>query len=146
MRRQVEWVSKRNCSISPRQALTVYAALCGVSLAIACFFAWHGAWYILCFAFLEMAAVGVAFVLHGRHATDRERVALEHDCLLIELVQAERAREFRLDARCAKIQAPSAYHGLIRIEARGMQVEVGRFLPSLKRQQFVRELRTALAS
>jgi len=143
---QREWVSKRNCSVSPRQMLVAYAALCGISLAVACFFAWHGAWYVLCFALLEMAAVGAAFVVHGRHATDRERIALEHDCLLIELVQAEHAREFRLDARYAKIQAPTAYHRLIGIEARGTRVEIGRFLPSPKRQQFVRELRSALAS
>lgn len=144
--RQREWVSKRNCSISPRQMLAAYAALCSMSLAVALFFTWHGAWYVLCFAVIEMAAVGSAFLLHGRHATDRERVALEYDNLVVELVRAEHVREFRLDARHAKVLAPTAYHCLIGIEALGTRVEIGRFLPSTKRQQFVRELSDALAS
>ena len=146
MESEREWVLKRNCSISPRQMLLAYGALCGVSFAIACFFTWHGAWYVMCFALLEMAAVGIAFLLFGRHATDRERVALCGDSLVIELIEAERARQFRLDPRATRIEIPAAYHRLIAIEEPGTRVEIGRFLPALKRLQFARELRTALVA
>ena len=139
-----EWIWKRNCSISPRQLLLAYAVLCSASLAVAGFFTWHGAWFVLCFALLEMTAVGVAFVLWARHATDRERLALEGDFLLIEFVSAERASQFRLDTRSARIEIPSAYHRLIAIEARGVRVEVGRFLPAPKRREIAQELRSAL--
>jgi uncharacterized membrane protein len=141
---QREWILKRNCSISPRQLLMAYVALCGVSFSVAAFFTWHGAWYVLCFALLEMAAVGAAFLVWARHATDRERVALGEDCLLIELVDAEKARQFRLDPRTTRIEAPAAYHRLIMVEEHGTRVEIGRFLTAFRRQQFARELRSAL--
>lgn len=146
MASEQEWILKRNCSITPRQMLLAYGALCSVSFAVACFFTWHGAWYVMCFALLEMTAVGAAFLLFARHATDRERVALGHGCLLIEVIEAEQARQFRLDPRRARIEAPAAYHRLIAIEQHGTRVEVGRFLTALKRQQFARELRSALVA
>ena len=113
MASEQEWILKRNCSITPRQMLRAYGALCGVSFAVACCFTWHGAWYVMCFALLEMTAVGAAFLVFGRHATDRERVALGEDCLLIEVIEAERARQFRLDPRWTRIESPAAYHRLI---------------------------------
>ena len=141
-----EWISKRNCSISPRQLLIAYGALCGMSFTVACFFTWHGAWYVMCFALLEMAAVGTAFLLWARHATDRERVWLDREWLLIELVEAEHARQFRFDARSTRIEVPAAYHRLIALEERGTRIEIGRFLTAPKRQQFACELRNALVA
>ncbi len=141
---QREWISRRNCSVTPRQLLLAYGALCGVSFAIAGFFTWHGAWYVLCFALLEMSAVGFAFVVWARHATDREHIALGRDWLLIELVDAEPARQFRLDPRTTRVEIPEAYHRLIAVEEDGTRIEIGRFLTALKRQQFARELRSAL--
>lgn len=141
---QREWILRRNCSITPRQLMQAYAALCGVSFSVAAFFTWHGAWYVLCFALLEMSAVGAAFLVWARHATDRERVALDADCLLIELVDAEQARQFRLDPRTTRIDMPAAYHRLIMVEEHGTKVEIGRFLPALRRRQFAGELRSEL--
>ena len=156
MTEQREWLSKRNCSISPSHLLAAYAGLCGISLAVALFFLWHGAWYVMCFALLELVAVGAAFFLNGRHATDSERIALGHDFLLVELIRAEQAFCIQFDPRRTVVKAPVAYHCLISLEERGLEVhglgkhrtrvEVGRFLPSPRRQQFARELHTALAN
>jgi uncharacterized membrane protein len=139
-----EWVLKRNCSLSPCQMLGAYSALCGVSFAIGCFFTWHGAWYVMCFSLLEMLAVGFAFLLYARHATDRERVILNQDCLFIELVQAEHAQQFRLNPHAIRVEIPVAYHRLVAIKEQGTCVEVGRFLTALKRREFALELRNAL--
>jgi uncharacterized membrane protein len=139
-----EWVLKRNCSISPRQLAMVYAILCSVSLTIAVVFTLRGAWYILGFAVLELAAVGLAFLQYGRHATDRERIALLEDTLLIELIQAEQASLYRLDPRATRVGLPDAQHGLITVEAPGMRVEVGRFLTAWRRREFAQELEHAL--
>ncbi len=141
-----EWTLKRNCSISPRQLFLAYGALCSVSFAIASFFTWRGAWYVLAFAVLEMTAVGIAFLLFARHATDREHIALGHDCLLIELFEAEQSRQFKLDPRATRIEIPAAHYRLIAVEQHGTRVEIGRFLPAFKRQQFARELRSALVA
>jgi uncharacterized membrane protein len=139
-----EWILKRNCSISPRQLAMVYTALCSVSLIIAIFFTVRGAWLVLGFAILEMSAVGLAFFQYARHATDREHIALIDDCLLVELIQRERARQFRLDPRWTRVELPDAPHELITLEAKGMRVEVGRFLTVWKRREFAQELRREL--
>lgn len=139
-----EWVLKRNCSITPRQLAMVYAALSSVSLAVAVLFTLHGAWYILGFAVLELAAVGLAFLQYGRHATDRERIVLSDDTLLIELIAAERASPYRLNLHAARVELPDAQRGLIVVEAAGTRVEIGRFLTSWRRREFAQELDGAL--
>lgn len=141
-----EWTLKRNCSITPRQLLLAYGALCGVSLAIASFFTWRGAWYVLAFAVLEMIAVGLAFLLFARHATDREHIALGADCLLIELFEAQQSRRFKLDPRATRIEIPAAHYRLIAVEQHGTRIEIGRFLSAFKRRQFALELRNALVA
>jgi uncharacterized membrane protein len=141
-----EWVLKRNCSISPRQLALAFAVLCMVSLMVATFFTVHGAWYVLCFSVIEMSAVGCAFFMFARHATDREHIALIDDCLLVELIQTERTRQFRLDKRRIRVEAPVSRDDLIGLEANGTRVEVGRFLTEWRRREFARELRSALAS
>jgi uncharacterized membrane protein len=132
--------------MSPRQLALAYAALCAASFTIATVFTLRGAWYILCYAVLEMSAVGAAFFVYARHATDREHIALVDDSLLVELVEKERVREFRLDPRYTRVEPPGWPGGLIALEASGTRVEVGRFLTELKRREFARELRRALAS
>jgi uncharacterized membrane protein len=139
-----EWILKRNCSISPRQLAMVYAALCSVSLAVAVLFTLRGAWYILGFAVLELAAVGLAFFHYGRHATDRERIVLNEDTLLIELIQAEQASPHRLTLRAVRIALPDAHRGLIVVEAAGVKVEIGRFLTNWRRREFATELAQAV--
>jgi uncharacterized membrane protein len=139
-----EWILRRNCSITPRQLILVYAALCAVSLSVATLFTLRGAWYIMGFAVLELAAVGLAFLHYGRHATDREHIALTGDILLIELIQADRARQYRLDSRHARVAPPATNEGLIAVEASGMRVEVGRHLAAWRRKEFAHELKRAL--
>lgn len=141
-----EWLLKRNCSISPRQLMQAYSVLCVVSLIIAFSFTWRGAWYILGFAVIELAAVGCAFLCYARHATDHERIVLTDDLLVIHLIQAEQARQFKLIRHCTKIDPPAKRHRLIGLESSGTRVEVGRFLTEHKRREFIRELRQELGS
>lgn len=139
-----EWILKRNCSIAPRQLAMVYAALCAVSLTVAVLFTLRGAWYILGFAVLELAAVGLAFFHYGRHATDRERIVLSEDTLLIELIQAEQVSPYRLNPRAARVELPVSHRSLIVVEAAGAKVEIGRFVTSWRRREFARELAQAV--
>ena len=137
---------KRNCSMAPRQLGLVYLAVCATSLLVAIFFAASGAWFILGFALLELFGVGIAFLLYARHATDREHIALEEDCLLVEVIQVETVRQFRLDPRWTRVEPPvSGSSELVRLEANGTRVEIGRFLTEWKRREFARELKSALA-
>ena len=138
------WILKKNCSISPRQLAKAYLALCGASFTVASYFTWHGAWLIMVFAVLEMAAVAAAFLYFGRHATDRECIALNEAELVVELIQAEKISQFRLDPSRTRVALPAARHGLIGLEGSAGRVEVGRFLTERKRREFARELNQEL--
>ncbi len=141
---KLEWISKKNCSITPKQLLKAYLALCSASFLVAVYFVMHGAWVILIFAVVEMMAVGCAFVYCGRHAGDKESVVLGDEGLVVELVEAERVHQIRMDPRRTRIEIPALRHRLIALEANGDRIEVGRFLTERKRHQFAHELRRGL--
>ncbi len=131
--------------MSPGQLARAYLALCVASLVVAIYFASRGAWLVPVFSVLELSAVAVAFVYFGRHATDREHVALSDSGLLVELVQAERVRQFHMDPQRTRVALPTLRHGLIGLESNGARVEVGRFLTERRRREFARELNQELA-
>ncbi len=135
-----EWILKKNCSITPRQLANAYCALCVASFLVASYFLTQGAWFVMVFAILEMSAVAAAFLYFGRHATDREHIALDESGLLVELVQAEKVQQHRMDPTRTRVLLPALRHGLIGLEANGCRVEVGRFLTERKRKEFAQEL------
>ena len=140
-----EWLMKRNCSMTPRQALLVYALLCTATLGIALAFTLRGAWMVLAFALLESAAVGAAMLHYCRHALDHERIRLADGCLLVQQADGARLSTVQLDPSHARVSLPdSGMRSLVVIEARGVRVEIGRFLTPSSRLELVRTLRTAL--
>ncbi|MFK3737800.1 DUF2244 domain-containing protein [Massilia sp. TN1-12] len=142
---QYEWILQRNCSLTPRQVALAYAAVCTVSLAVAIAFLVHGVWLVLAFSLTELAAVGLALLLYARHATDHERIALSDGGLVVECVQAERRRVTRLDPLRTRVLLPDRPgRALVHLEARGVQVEIGRYATDARKRQVAQELRIAL--
>lgn len=142
-----EWTLRRNCSLSPRQLARAYAILCVGSLAVALGFLLRGIWFVLAFSLLELALVGLALLVHARHATDHERIALSESGLLVTRVLAERRESTRLDPLWTRVVVPDERpRTLIRLESRGVKVEIGRFVDESRRRQVARELRQALRS
>jgi len=105
----------------------------------------HGAWLVMVFAMLEMCAVAAAFIYFGRHAMDRECISLSEAELRVDLVQAEQNLSFRFDPRRTRVAIPEPRQRLIRLEANGERVEVGRYLTERKRQEFAHELNRELS-
>ncbi|SFC80591.1 DUF2244 domain-containing protein [Massilia yuzhufengensis] len=140
-----EWRMKRNCSLTPRQALLVYALLSAATLGIALVFTLRGAWMVLAFAVLESTAVGAALLHYSRHALDYERICLQDGCLLVEYANGARTSVVRLEPAHARVSLDGAgLRSLVVIEARGQRVETGRFLTPSQRLELVRALRRAL--
>ncbi|HEY8607717.1 MAG TPA: DUF2244 domain-containing protein [Noviherbaspirillum sp.] len=140
-----EWLLKRNCSLSPRQLGLAYVVLCVMSFAVAATFTMMGAWQVMIFALLEMAAVALAFLVYARHATDHEHIALTEGCLLIEQFDGGEVHQVRLDPCRTRVGVPRRSQDLICFEARGVRVEVGRFVPAARRRQIAHELRLGVA-
>lgn len=142
---QREWTLQRNCSLTPRQVVRAYAAICTVSLAVAIAFLANGVWLILAFTLTELAAVGLALLLYARHASDHERISLTDGILVVECVQAQRRSTTRLDPLWARVRLhDDATRARVRLESRDVQVEIGRFVTDARRRQVARELRQAL--
>jgi uncharacterized membrane protein len=140
-----EWVMKRNCSLAPRQLAFACALPCLMSFVIAgVFVVFHGAWCVLGYAMLETVVTALAFVIHARHVADQEHIALTDGCLLIGRIEAGRLEQTRLDPYWTRIALPSRSRGLIRLEAKGVQIDIGRFVTEAKRRQVAQELRQAL--
>jgi uncharacterized membrane protein len=133
---------KRNCSISPAGLMGVFAALSVASAAIGIGFAIAGAWPVLPFVGLEIAALGAAFVLYARRAGDYERIELAQDRLTIEVAEAERLVQYRLDPRRARVvlERKEGYGARVLLREAGKEVEVGRHLDAETRIEFADEL------
>lgn len=64
----IDWMLKRNCSVTPSQLGWAYGALCVTSLGIGAWFWAMGARFVLGFAWIELMAVGLAFFAYARLA------------------------------------------------------------------------------
>jgi uncharacterized membrane protein len=142
--RALQWLLKRNCSITPRQLGRVYLSLCGVSTAIAVFFFLQGATLVLAFAGLELAAVGLALLVFARHAADRETLTLIGRNLQVEQCYGTRVARTDFSADWLTVEPAAGQGSLVQLSGRGQTVRVGRFLRPELRADFARELRRAL--
>ncbi len=140
----IHWFLKRNCSVTPAQLGWVYASLCVVSLGIGTFFWFQGARLILPFAWAELVAVGVAFFVYARHATDGEKISLQGAQLVIELESAGRLERSEFNREWVRIEPKADDRSLIEVSGQGRSVEVGRFVRPELRPALAREIRVAL--
>ncbi|MEO5794856.1 MAG: DUF2244 domain-containing protein [Rhodoferax sp.] len=142
----IHWFLKRNCSVTPAQLGWMYASICVVSMGIATFFWVQGAKLVLPFAWLELAAVGVAFLVYSRHATDGERISLQGTQLVVELENAGRLERAEFRREWVRIEPKTGDRSLIEVSGQGRSVEVGRYVSPELRSALAREIRMALRS
>lgn len=138
------WLLRRNCSVSPKQVGWFFAGLCGVSLGVAGFFWSQGATLVLPFTAVELMAVGTAFPVFARHATDRERISLLDGRLVVELETAGEMRRCEFLSQGVQIDTGQGREGLIELRGGGHAVHVGRYLRPDLRPELAREIALAL--
>lgn len=141
----VSWVLKRNCSISPRQLLWFYGSLCMFSLSIAGYFWSLGVWLVMPFAWLELSAVGLAFLVYARHAADRESLQLSRGELVVEQAHGARVERTTFRSDWVRVDASGESRGLIRLTGQGRNISIGRYIRPELRRQLAQELRMTLA-
>ena len=140
----VQWLLRRNCSMTPLQLLAFYLSLCAWSLAIAAAFWWRGATLIMPFASLELLAVGAALFVYARHARDRERVVLEPGRLTVECTLGNRTDQVDFAPAWVRVEPAHGDRSLIEISGEGKRVAIGRFVRPELRRALADELRAAL--
>lgn len=121
----IHWFLKRNCSVTPSQLGWLYASLCVVSLGIGTVFWMHGAPLVLPFAWLELAAVGFAFMAYARHATDGERIMLQAGRLVVELENGGSYERTEFLPHRVRIEPQTGDRSLIELSGQGRSVRWG---------------------
>ena len=140
----VQWLLKRNCSVTPSQLLGLFASLSVVSLGIATFFWIQGATLIMPFAWAELIAVGIAFTIYARHARDGEKISLQGGQLVVELETAGRLQRAEFNREWVRVEPKDGDGSLIEVSGQGQSVEVGRHVRPELRPALAREIRFAL--
>jgi uncharacterized membrane protein len=138
---------KRNCSISPHGLLWLFAVLACLSLGIGVAFAAAGAWVVLPFAGMEALALAAAFLLHGRHAGDYERIRASGPRLVVEVRDGETTRWCEFERQQVRVDErnDSRDYRLV-LAVRGAEVEIGRHMHAERRRRLAVALRRALRS
>ena len=140
----IQWFLRRNCSITPRQLGLVYLSLCIVSLGIGTAFWFHGASFVLPFAWGELILIGVAFLVYARHASDGERIYLAGPQLVVELESGGKTQRAEFRREWVRVEPQSGDGSLIELSGQGRSINVGRFVRPELRPMLAREIRMAL--
>ncbi|MFK7967375.1 MAG: DUF2244 domain-containing protein [Burkholderiaceae bacterium] len=136
-----EWLLKRNCSLSPAQLALWFGSLASLSLLIALAFAMMGAWLVVPFAVLEISALGLAFVMFGRHAADYERIVAQPGKLTIETSLGSRVDRIEQRADWFRVEYSGRPRDLVQVVTARQALSVGRFAPASARPRLANELR-----
>ncbi len=134
---------KRNCSISPRALGGLLALVAGVSFTIGVAFALYGAWPILPFVGLEVAALAAAFYVNGRHATDYERIALADGALVVEIRDGDRSEAHSFNPHWVQLVVSPDVR--LALRSHGRELVIGRHLDAPGRERLATVLRGRLA-
>lgn len=140
----VQWIFKRNCSVTPAQLGWFYVSLCVVLLGISAFFWSQGATLVMPFSWLELLAVGAAFLVYARHAGDGEKIVLQGEQLVVELETAGRMQRAEFNREWVRVEPRDEDGSLIEVSGQGRSVRVGRHVRPELRPALAREIRLAL--
>ena len=96
------------------------------------------------FAFVEVAALVIAFIVYGRHAADYERIVLVDDGVLVETVSANSVSRHQLGRARLRVEYEGGHHELVRLVCGASALRVGRFVSADRRAEFARDLVASL--
>lgn len=140
----LQWVLKRNGSITPAQLFGTCMALCAASLIFALGFSGHGTSPVLAFAGIELLLVAGALLVYRRHAADHERITLAGGALSVEHQRGRRAERTQFRAAWVRVEPRHGEGSLVELSGDGRRSFVGRYLRPEMRTPLAQELRVAL--
>jgi uncharacterized membrane protein len=136
---------RRNCSLDENGRSSAFWLPALVSALIALAFAAVGAWPILPFAGLEIAALYAAFRSLSCDVADYERVIIHGDRVLLECRAHGRVRRFDANRYWTQVVVHDGVRGRqVRLRAHGREIEFGTFLGEGARLEAARKLQDQL--
>lgn len=124
--------------------MALFMSISVMSLGIATFFWFQGATLVMPFAWLELTAVGAAFMVYARHARDGEKISLQGGQLVVELETAGRLQRAEFNREWVRVEPKDGDGSLIEVSGQGRSVRVGRHVRPELRPALAREIRFAL--
>lgn len=141
----ITYVLKPDRSLSWQGNLRFFGLIATVSLGIAVWFAWLGAWFVLPFAGLELTALGFALYLVSARGLDKETISIEGDKLEICRGRWQIDSTTCLQRCWAQVRLEPAKHAWypsrLMIRSHGKGTEIGSFLADEEKKQLAMELR-----
>lgn len=140
----MQWLLKKNCSMTLRHLLGVYVFLAVLSLGIAGGFWLQGATLVLPFAGAELLALGLAMLVYARHAADGEDIRLGRDVLTVVSTHGGRIERVEFQPAWVRVEPEHGDHSMVELSGQGRRIAVGRFVRPELRRRLADELRWAL--
>lgn len=133
--------TRRNCSMPPQALVWLLVFTACLSFAIGIGFAWVGAWPVLPFIGLEVAALATAFVAQARRAADHERIVVRDGEMRIEVRDAGRTSVHSFHPGWVRLLTQRAGEDVrIGVRSHGRELEIGRHLDAPGRSLLAAEL------
>jgi len=141
---EVRWEFPAEPGLTPRQGWWIWWMLSAPCLGIALVFWWNGVPWVLPFAGLEAAVAGVALRVSLQRTTERERILLRADGLVVERWQGRQRVREELPMPWVRVEARPDGRSPVELRVRERVVSVGRRLRPVQRTELARDLRIAL--
>ena len=133
--------TRRNCSMPPQALVWLLVFTACLSFAIGIGFALFGAWPVLPFAGLEVAALATAFFVHARRAADCERIVVHDGEMRVEVHDAGRMSVHSFHPGWVRLHTQRAGEDVrIGVRSHGRELEIGRHLDAPGRSLLAAEL------
>jgi uncharacterized membrane protein len=134
------WQLQRNGMPTSLHLMVGLGVFLGLSLVL-----WHfNGLFVWSFALLMTFILGLATVLHARHAKDQDFIGLRPELLRVETHRAGQVLRWDFNPRWVRIEPRGAEGSLVHLSGHGKSVNVGRFVRSDLRYQLASELRWAV--
>ncbi len=137
-----------NQSMSWGGLLLAYTGIAGVTLSVGIYFWAHGFTLVLPFSGLELLALGAALYVTAWRGGRREVITISDDTICVESGRKKPEQRHHFQRYWARVvlQRPwVAWHpSRLLIRARGLEIEVGRFLNEQERTGLARILTSAI--
>jgi uncharacterized membrane protein len=143
------WIARPNRALSSRQAVGLLFGAAVATLPIAFIFSLVGAWPVLPFAGLEIAALWLALRHLHRHAADEERIEVESGTIAIHRQHAGIRTTHRFSRYWAQLRIekpPDCPGWRLFLRSHGRELEIGQLLTDTQKRTLAQELKTQLGA
>jgi len=139
-----EWSLCRQDLMAHRHGFQVYLLSLLLLAAVAAGGGWIWRVHVWPQALLLALLVTMSWLMHARHASDRDHIAMKPTLLRVERHRGGRVHRVDFNPRWVRVEPDQHDGSLVRLSGQGRSVVVGRYVPRDSRRQLAQEFRWAL--